>query len=187
MKVEVGTITILRISEVPRLDPIRVTLDDIGPGQGRINIESYGKAWASYWGAMGKESIAQFFITCDNHYLIKNLAPELRGGKFCGHTLEKDARKKVLAQRQKRLLTNDEARDLYERAGDLHLCETLNECWHADTELLQELYGQDEWWYPVGDAASIDNPEYLGLARICDAVREALKSQAAAKEGAQQG
>ena len=185
MKVEAGTVTILRITEVPGLDPIRVTFDDIGPGQGRINIECYGKAWAKYWGAMGKESIAQFFITCDNHYLIKNLAPELRGGKFCGHTLEIDAIKKVLEQRRKHQLTSDEARDLYCRAGDLHNCGTLNECWHADTELLQELYGQGEWWYPVETAARIDNPEYTGLERICDAVREALKAHAATKGAAQ--
>ena len=102
MKIEAGTVTILHISEVPRLDPIRVTLDDIGPGQGRINIECYGKAWASYWGAMGKESIAQFVVTCDNHYLIKNLAPGLDGDKFCGHQLEANACKLVTQMRRKR-------------------------------------------------------------------------------------
>lgn len=175
MKVQATQVTMLRITDVPRLDPIRVTLDDIGPGQGRINIECYGKAWASYWGSMGKESIAEFFVTCDNHYLIKNLAPGLSADKFCGHKLEQDARKKVLELRVKRQLSSDEARDLYERAGDLHRCDTLNECWHADIELLQELYGQDEWWYPAGTAASIENPEYAGLERICDAVRAGLK------------
>lgn len=175
MKLETSTITMLRITEVPGLDPIRVMLDDIGPSQGRINIECYGKAWASYWGAMGGRTIAQFVASCGNHYLIKNLSPGLDGGKFCGHTLEKDARKKVLALRIKRDVSRDEARDLYERAGDLHSCETLNECWHADIELLQALYGQDEWWYPVEAAASIDNPEYIGLSKICDAVKEGLK------------
>ena len=42
MKIEKGTVTILRITEVPGLHPIRVTLDDIGPSQGRINIECWG-------------------------------------------------------------------------------------------------------------------------------------------------
>jgi len=177
MKVETGTVTILRITDVPHLDPIRVTLDDIGPGQGRINIECYGKAWASYWGAMGKDTaLAQFFSRCDNDYLIGNLAPGLRSEKFCGVQLEEDAMKKVLTRRRRRELDRDKARDLYDRAQhDLHGCETINECWHADTELLQALYGPDEWWYPVSDAAAIPNPEYTYLERICDAVREALQ------------
>ncbi|MDR0216123.1 MAG: hypothetical protein LBJ15_19295 [Comamonas sp.] len=186
MKIETGTVTMLRITEVPGLDPIRVTLDDIGPGKGRINIECYSKAWASYWGATGKESIAQFVVTCDNHYLIKNLAPELAGDKFCGHQLEANACKLITQMRRKRELDHNEARDYYARAQDLHSCGTLNECWHADTELLQALYGQDEWWYPAGDAARIPNPEYTHMERICDAVREALQ-QIAQRAQAQEG
>ena len=100
MKVETGTVTILRISEVPHLDPIRVTLDDIGPGQGRINIECYGKAWASYWGAMGKDSIAEFFVSCSNDYLIGNLSVGLDSSRPSGDALERDA-KRVIRHRRK--------------------------------------------------------------------------------------
>jgi len=183
MKVETTQVTMLHITDVPRLDPIRVTLDDLGPGQGRINIECYGKAWASYWGSMGEETtIAEFFVSCDNGYLINRLSVGLSSSKFCGHQLEKDAIKKVLAMRRKRLLDSSEANDYHSRAQTLHQCETLSECWHADTELLQALYGTDEWWYPVGDAASIPNPAYLYLKRICDAVREALTLHIAKQE-----
>ena len=70
MKVETGTVTILRISEVPRLDPIRVTLDNGDLGKGRITIDCYNKAWSSYWGAMGDRTVEQFFVDCGNDYLI---------------------------------------------------------------------------------------------------------------------
>lgn len=53
MKVErsnaVVHLTISDIMQSHRLDPIRVTLDDIEPGRGRITVECYGRAWASYW------------------------------------------------------------------------------------------------------------------------------------------
>lgn len=75
MKITPINITAYQIEPPPSfsLDPIRVTLHDIGPGQGLINIECYGRAWASYWGAIGDRSIKDFFITCDSGYLVGNL------------------------------------------------------------------------------------------------------------------
>lgn len=60
MKITEKLIRHLEISEVQNLDSIRVTLEDIEPRKGRINIECYGKAWASYWGGMGDRTIAEF-------------------------------------------------------------------------------------------------------------------------------
>ena len=62
MKIAEKTLRQLEISEVPNLDPIRVTMEDIEPRKGRINIECYGKAWASYWGGMGDRTIAEFSV-----------------------------------------------------------------------------------------------------------------------------
>ncbi|WP_152965071.1 hypothetical protein [Comamonas testosteroni] len=187
MKVETGTVTILRISEVPHLDPIRVTLDDIGPGQGRINIECYGKAWASYWGAMGKDSIAEFFVSCSNDYLIGNLSVGLDSSRPSGDALERDA-KRVIRHRRKGIgewkfspLTADAAEDLMNRVHELSDCDSEGAMW-ALSGLLSEIYGED--WRHLA-TCNEPNPEWNYLERICDAVREALKTQAAAKEGAQ--
>lgn len=177
MKVEAGTVTIVRISDLMashRLDPVRVTLDDIESGRGRITIECYGKAWASYWGAMSGLSIAQFFASCDNGYLIDNLAPNLRGTKFSGDGLDRHARKTICEMRRKRTLDHDAAREVFDRVQDIAGCQSLDACAHADHDLMVFLYG-DEWWYGAEDAASVPNPEYDYLSRICDAVREALK------------
>jgi len=182
MKIETSKVTMLRITDVPRLDPIRVTLDNGELGKGRITIECYSKAWSSYWGAMADRSVEQFFVDCDNGYLISNLAQGLDSSKFCGYQLEKDVTSKVLNMRRSRRITNEEARDLYGRAIDLHYCNSLNEWFAHDTDLLITVYDSNEWWYPAGEAAAIPNPEYTHLERICDAVREALIHHIAKQE-----
>lgn len=75
MKITPLQLTAYEITPPPSysLDPIRVTLHDIGPGQGRITIESYGKAWSTYWGGMGNRTIKDFFCSCDSEYLTSNL------------------------------------------------------------------------------------------------------------------
>ena len=61
------------IDDIPALDAIRVIVQDTSPGAGRIIIECFGEAWAAYWPAMGSRSVAEFFIQCDNYYLLNNL------------------------------------------------------------------------------------------------------------------
>lgn len=62
----------LRIN-VEKLDPVTVLLYDIAPGQGRIIIEVWGRAWAMTWGGMGDRSIRAFFLSCDDEYLVNKL------------------------------------------------------------------------------------------------------------------
>lgn len=68
------TVQAFEITGAPRLDPIRVYLHDIGPGQGRITIECYGGAWACYFGSIGSgRNIEQFVRTAGADYLTKAL------------------------------------------------------------------------------------------------------------------
>lgn len=60
------------IEGVDALDPVRVILEDIGPGKGRMIIVCFDAAWTGYWGAMGDRSIAQFVESCDEEYLAGN-------------------------------------------------------------------------------------------------------------------
>lgn len=186
MKVDAGTVTILRISEVPRLDPIRVTLDDIEPGKGRINIECYGKAWASYWGAMGDHTIARFFESCDNGYLINNLSPGLYKTHFSADALQTLCRKTIRIRRKRTrealanydALTRAEAEELMDMVSGMR-CESESECW-SKSAVLERIFGPDGVLVAV--QATEPNPDYLYLSRICDVVREALKTHCAAAQ-----
>jgi len=68
-----STVTRIEISELPRLDPIRVYIEDYEPGRGRITISCYDAAWVGYWGAMYGQSIRDFFIDCHAEYLAGNM------------------------------------------------------------------------------------------------------------------
>lgn len=190
MKIERSKVSILRISQVPGLDPIRVTLDDIGPGQGRINIECWGKAWASYWGGMGSRSISEFFRDCTNEYLIGRFDQRLAPTRFSPEALEELARSivcKRLRYRDIETIVNFErleagdARRLWDKLQDLQSLETLDACWQ-ESKLMSEVFGE-EWWYFVGDRAVEQCPDYAYLSRICDVVRDGLRDDAQSAAG----
>lgn len=68
-------ITAFEISEAPSLDPIRVILQDIAPGRGRVIVECFGKAWAAYWGAMGDGvTLIDFLLKADADYIAGAMA-----------------------------------------------------------------------------------------------------------------
>lgn len=74
MEIEKRQVTRLVLTELDRLDPVGVVTEDFGESQGMITITCYGEAWTAYWGAMGPETIAEFFCSADEHYLAKNLS-----------------------------------------------------------------------------------------------------------------
>lgn len=73
MRTTLSIVSRLEITELPRLDPIRVYIEDYVPGKGRITISCYDAAWVGYWGAMGGKTIAEFFISCGAEYLAGNM------------------------------------------------------------------------------------------------------------------
>lgn len=75
MKTEPTSVVALRISDAPALDPILVLMQDIGPGQGRLIIECYSVAWATYWGGMGDRSVKEFVRSCDSDYIANRMWP----------------------------------------------------------------------------------------------------------------
>lgn len=173
MKIEESYVRRLTISEVPGLDPIRVTLEDIGPGQGRINIECYGQAWANYWGGMGKDTIGEFVAGCDIHYIAGKLS-SIPAQVFDPDKLIESLKRDIFKERRRRWISKDKARDLYCDIDNMDLPNSVDGLWHmADT--LTELLG-DEWWYRLPEK---DNPDYTYLTRIITAVKSALKGGAA--------
>lgn len=63
------------VKGVPRLDPVHVYITDYEPGQGRITIACWGNAWTTCWMAMSGMCLRDFWLSCDEDYLLKNLLP----------------------------------------------------------------------------------------------------------------
>lgn len=78
MKVEASETRTLLITDVPRLDPVTVFLQDLGDGRGRLVVECYGKSWAAYFNATGTATLAEFIARGSHDYLTNALIREHR-------------------------------------------------------------------------------------------------------------
>lgn len=190
MKIEKSTVTKLTITGAPALDPITVYAEDIGPRRGKIFIECYGKSWSSYWGGMGELTIAQFFCSCDEHYLAKNLS-DIHADIVDGDSIKEGAFRQIIALRRGRMIrsfvnpdrmvrmggddiTVDKARKLWEKVDST----VFSDDGWGNSALMQEVFG-DEWWYQL---PTKPNSDYQYLCRIITAVQQALQP---AKESAE--
>lgn len=175
MQVEESTVRHLRITGADRLDPISVTLQDFGPGQGKITIDVWGEAWACYWGAMGeKKTISSFFQKASIGYLAEKLAPGLSQSRFSGEKLRRAAKKEILLARRLDEISHEEARDLFDDVEfRLENVETLNDCGHHDS-FMSSVFG-DNWMESVGHGDIHEpNPPYTYLCRVIEAVKAGL-------------
>jgi len=77
MRIETQDARVFRIYDAPKLDPILVVMQDLGPGVGRLLLECYGDAWSGYWGATGERTIQQFVLGCSADYI----AGKMLGGQ----------------------------------------------------------------------------------------------------------
>lgn len=76
MKIEQSTVKKIHLTDINsthKLDPVTVLIEDFKPGQGKVIIECYGKAWCIYWSSTG-DTISEFFQRCDEHYLANKLS-----------------------------------------------------------------------------------------------------------------
>ena len=162
MNIEHSNVKKIKISDVYGLDPISVYLEDFEPRKGKITISCWDKSWHSYWGAMGDRTIAEFFLSCDNGYLAKNLS------SISSSVNDYDAlAKKIL--------------DHYGEDIDYFVREEINSMsddvdWDAwlrgeGHEIMTDVFGE-EWWY---DIPTMTNPKYKYLCRIIDTVKDALR------------
>lgn len=157
MKIEEKVITKINITEVEGLDPIGVVLEDLGPRQGKIAIDCYGQSWTAYWGGMGPNSIAEFFCSCDEHYLAKKLS------SIADWVYDIDAIRKQAEQ---------EGIECYR-----------DDPWN-DYEFMAQMYGNDmqSWHF---DLPTKSNPDYQYLCKIINAVKAALKNARKTKAACQ--
>lgn len=172
MKVTETKVQSFEITEVERLDPIRVMAENYEPGRGRITITCYGKAWTSFWPAMGGDTVQQFFIRVSNGYLIGNFAPQMQSEVDDDNDANVEfVKREICKLRRAGEIDHAKARDMWESAECSDDVKT-DCCSWTHGSVLNELLGDDPWYarWPT-----VPNREYQYLERILDAVREALK------------
>lgn len=67
-------LTFHEVPASPTLDTINVFFQDFEIGRGRVVVECYGLAWASYFGAMGEYTIRPFVLKAGTDYLVNKLS-----------------------------------------------------------------------------------------------------------------
>jgi hypothetical protein len=193
MKVERSQVTKLTISGVPRVDPITVFAEDIGPRQGKVVIECYGKSWSAYWGGMGEQTVAEFFASCSPDYIANKMTDE-RAEITDAEAIEDGCRRQIIELRRGQIMrrfgsgestfrfgrndiTPAEARELWE---EVDAARFGDDGW-GESDLMQKIFG-DEWWYSL---PTKPNPAYQYLRRIIDTVQAALREHVLVKEGSE--
>jgi len=128
-----------------------------------------GESYSTHWNAMGNNTLEQFVLKTDNHYLSKNLASlkELSSPDYDGFIT--NIKNQLIEQRRQWGGLKDEIRELWDKLGEIHACE---EYFHNafNHELLHEVAG-DEWWHSIPE---VDSTLYKYLCRILDALKACL-------------
>lgn len=173
MKVTQSTIQQLVITDVERLDPVRVMIENLRPGAGSITITCFGKSWTSYWGSMSDRSIQEFFVDCNDSYLINCLD---RGISSVLEGTDNDAnidfvKGQICRLRRDGEISSDEAREYWDEADGSENVKMLC-CDYNYRSPLLSLFGDDPWY---AGWPTVPNPDYEYLERIVQAVREAIK------------
>lgn len=146
MNIKSTQITKLTLTNLDRLDPVSVFIEDITEGKGQITIICYGKAWTFYAGSIGSLTMAQFVNSCDEDYLV---------GK--------------MSDIEPTIYDVDAIKEQAEDTGvECHRDDPWN-----DYAFLAEMYGYDmtEWEESL---LRKPNPKYVYLCRIINAVKTGL-------------
>lgn len=173
MKIKQSEITQLVITDVPSLDPVKVMIENIQPGVGNITITCFGKSWTSFWGAMSGMTIQDFFLSCNNPYLINCLD---RGISSTIEGEDNDAniefvKGEICKLRREHEITAYEAREYWDEAEGSDNVKDKCCNWQYGSAL-RTLLGDDPWYR---NWPTVPNPDYEYLKRIVQAVREALQ------------
>lgn len=173
MQITTSTVKKVVISDVPNLDTVTVFLEDLEPSKGKATITCYNESWTYYWGGMGDRTIAEFILSCDEHYLAKNFGGNIDHNLIDLENMADHVRNHIIKERRSKDLDADYARELFYKAKRLEGIEhdsTLFDCHYG---LMQEIFGE-EWWHRL---PQVPNHKYTYLCRIINTVKEALQQQ----------
>jgi len=136
------------LTDLDRLDPVTVYVTNYQPGQGKMVVECFGKAWTAYWGGMSDMTLQQFVLTCDNAYILGKMLEQTSQTDF--DLINEGAQKKGFSM----CVTSDV--EVAMQAGSMAEC-----------------FGPD--WYM--DLPTCTTSEYDYLGRILNAIKAAFSEE----------
>lgn len=166
MNVSEKSIRQLTITGIKRMDPIRVMIEDFILGKGQITITCWDRAWVNYWGAMGNNTLSQFFQSCGTDYLANKLQSGIECTVCDEEAQAAGCRAEVIRQRRDGDIEKDEARTLWNEIDSAYFDAQISE----NADLFYDIFG-DEWRLQLPQRP---NPEYVYLCAIIDAVKSAM-------------
>lgn len=183
MKIYSSQVTKLTITEVPRLDPITVFAEDLGPHHGKITIECYGKSWSGSWKGMPGSSITDFVRSSSVDYLAGKMTDE-RDTITDADSIKDGARRQIIKMRRGEVAISRLTGRIHRLGRDEITAAKARALWEyidianvgddgsGDSKLMQEIFG-DEWWLSL---PTRQNPNHQYLCCIISAVQNALNS-----------
>ncbi|MDC5753598.1 hypothetical protein [Vibrio europaeus] len=182
MKIKQSTAIKLKLTDLDNLDPITVFVEDLSQGEGKITIECYGKSWSSYWGAMGGRTLSAFFVSCNDEYLVNNLAPQMTKYEPDYDTFRQEMRLKVCEMRKDDIISKDLARELYDvEEWDDYVTDNPYEPIKNPCSICEREF--DELDFDGFDVPEKMTTSYQYLMLIVGTVKEAFKSMPNATQG----
>lgn len=168
MQVSVTHTTKISLTELEKLDPVTIYLDNPAPSRGKITIECFGKSWSSFWPAMGGRRVEEFFVSCNDDYLAGNLSScrshiPVTDMEELGEFL----RGRIVELRRAGELDKDDARKYWDEADNI----TLTSDYCSNNDLMYDVLG-DDWWLSLPEK---ENPDYNYLVLVIQTVREGLR------------
>ncbi|MEX7569105.1 hypothetical protein [Enterobacter hormaechei] len=165
MKVEKLDVLSFVLTDLERLDPVRVMIENYEPGKGRVTITCYGKAWTAAWFALGGDDVQTFIKRVSDDYLIGCLAPQLRS--TVGDDNDANlifVKSEIIKLRREREIDAETARNMWDEAENADDVKESCCCFGVGNELLS-LFG-DEPWY--AGWPTVPNPAYQYLERMSE-------------------
>lgn len=68
------TIEKITVPARPGLDPVYAYFENMEKGSGRVILVCWDMAYTAYWGAIGDNTIQEFFAGCGVDYIMGNLS-----------------------------------------------------------------------------------------------------------------
>lgn len=119
------------VTEIQNIDPIRIYIEDIAVGVGRIVLTCYGRSYTAFWSGMGKKDTITFFLGCSVDYLASKLAPNVQSMEIDYQRLSVELGWEV--DEKTLMVYSDKMADLYGPE------------WMVSDELPKK--ESDDWWY----------------------------------------
>lgn len=204
MKIEESLIKQIKVSDIERLDPITIIVEDITYGKANVTIKCYDKSWTSYWGAMGG-SVKDFFSRVNVGYLVNCFDRGIRSETDekdvheMTKTFHKKMRELILEKRRDECISKGVARELWDEIEEINFSKVIpehdHECfsweinhWTVSSTLWSELFYYEDtifsqseefqqWLWDNVPFVYERNHEYDYLCRIMEVVKKVLSEE----------